>query len=67
MKATLHGIALMVETATDNPTRTVERRNVFNKCGGNLGNSGSVAFMFTQMGVFRLKPKMSTATKWNLS
>ncbi len=53
-----HGIALMVETATDNPTRTVANvRNVFNKCGGNLGNSGSVAFMFTQMGVFRLKPE----------
>ena len=52
-----HGIALMVETATDNPTRTANVRNVFNKCGGNLGNSGSVALVFTQMGVFRLKPE----------
>lgn len=53
-----HGIALIVETATDNPTRTVANvRFAFKKGNGNLGNSGSVAFMFNQVGVFRLKPE----------
>jgi YebC/PmpR family DNA-binding regulatory protein len=50
-----HGIALLVETATDNPTRTVANlRSIFHKGGGNLGNSGSVSFLFTRMGVFRI-------------
>ena len=50
-----HGIAVMVVTATDNPTRTVANiRFAFKKENGNLGNSGSVAFMFDQFGVFRL-------------
>lgn len=53
-----HGVAVVVETATDNPTRTVANvRSAFNKNGGTLGNSGSVAFMFRRMGVFRLDPK----------
>ena len=52
-----HGIALLVETATDNPTRTVATvRNIIQKNGGNLGTSGSVSFMFRKMGVFRLDP-----------
>jgi YebC/PmpR family DNA-binding regulatory protein len=52
-----HGVALMIETATDNPTRTVSNmRTHFNKGGGTLANSGSVGFQFKQMGVFRLKP-----------
>ena len=52
-----HGIALLVETATDNTTRTVATvRNVFQKHGGNMGTSGSVSFMFKKMGVFRLDP-----------
>lgn len=52
-----HGIAVLVVTATDNPTRTVANvRMHFNKGGGNLGTSGSVAFGFTRMGVFRLDP-----------
>ncbi|MBL8197302.1 MAG: YebC/PmpR family DNA-binding transcriptional regulator [Chromatiales bacterium] len=52
-----HGVAVLVQTATDNPTRTVGNiRNVFNKNGGNLGTSGSVGFMFRRMGVFRLDP-----------
>lgn len=52
-----HGVAVLVQTATDNPTRTVGNiRNLFNKNGGNLGTSGSVAFMFRRMGVFRLDP-----------
>ena len=53
-----HGIALMVVTATDNTTRTVANvRSHFNKGGGNLGNSGSVGFMFHHLGVFKLKPE----------
>jgi YebC/PmpR family DNA-binding regulatory protein len=52
-----HGIALLVETATDNPTRTVATvRNLMGKHGGNLGTSGSVAYNFRKMGVFRLDP-----------
>ena len=51
-----HGIALLVETATDNPTRTVANvRMHFNKNGGSLGTSGSVAFMFNHMGEFKVK------------
>jgi len=53
-----HGIPILVETATDNVTRTVANvRSIFNKNGGNLGTSGSVAFMFRRMGVFRLSPE----------
>ncbi len=52
-----HGVALLVETATDNPTRTVASvRNIFTKGAGNLATSGSVSFMFKKMGVFRLDP-----------
>ncbi len=52
-----HGVALLVETATDNPTRTVATvRNIISKHGGNLATSGSVSFMFRKMGVFRLDP-----------
>jgi YebC/PmpR family DNA-binding regulatory protein len=50
-----HGIALMVETATDNVTRTVANvRLAFKDYDGNFGAAGSVAFMFQKMGVFRL-------------
>ncbi len=52
-----HGVAVMVETATDNPTRTVASvRNLFNKHGGNLASTGSVSFLFRHLGVFRLSP-----------
>ncbi|HEV8018620.1 MAG TPA: YebC/PmpR family DNA-binding transcriptional regulator [Steroidobacteraceae bacterium] len=52
-----HGVALLVETATDNPTRTVAAvRNIITKGGGNLATSGSVSFLFRKMGVFRLDP-----------
>lgn len=52
-----HGVAVLVQAATDNPTRTVGNvRNIFNKNGGNFGSSGSVGFMFRRMGVFRLDP-----------
>lgn len=50
-----HGIALLIVTATDNPTRTVANvRTALNKNGGNLGASGSVGFQFQRMGVFRV-------------
>ena len=53
-----HGVAVLVETATDNPTRTVANvRTHFSKGGGNMATSGSVAFMFKHMGVFRLDPE----------
>src|SRR5687768_5329326 len=53
-----HGIALIVETATDNVVRTVANiRMHFKEGGGNMGNSGSVAFLFQRMGVFRLHPE----------
>jgi len=53
-----HGIAVMVETATDNVTRTVANvRNIFKSNGGNMGNSGQVAFMFQRQSVFRLDPE----------
>ena len=50
-----YGIAVIVETATDNNTRTVANiRSYFNKCGGSLGTSGSVAFMFDHTCSFRI-------------
>lgn len=53
-----HGVAILVETATDNNTRTVANiRSLFNKGNGNLGTSGSVSFQFKKMGVFKLKPE----------
>jgi YebC/PmpR family DNA-binding regulatory protein len=52
-----HGVAILVETATDNHVRTVANvKSHFTKGGGSLGNSGSVAFQFNKMGVFRLNP-----------
>ena len=49
-----HGIAFLVETATDNTTRTVANvRNCFNKSGGSLGTSGSVAFLFDHKCTFK--------------
>lgn len=51
-----HGVAVMVETATDNSTRTVANvRMHFTKGGGALGTSGSVAFTFNRMGEFKVK------------
>ena len=53
-----HGVALIVETATDNHVRTVANvKAIFNKGGGVLGNSGSVSFQFKKMGVFKLNPE----------
>lgn len=51
-----HGIAILVETATDNNNRTVANlRSYFNKCEGTLGTSGSVVFMFDHTCNFRIK------------
>jgi YebC/PmpR family DNA-binding regulatory protein len=53
-----HGVAILVETATDNHVRTVANvKSIFNKGDGVLGNSGSVSFQFRKMGVFKLKPE----------
>lgn len=50
------GVAILVETATDNPTRTVANvRMYFDRCGGALGTSGSVGFLFDRKGVFKIK------------
>lgn len=55
-----HGIAFIVETATDNTMRTVANiRSYFNKFGGSLGTSGSVEFMFDHKCVFKVKAKES--------
>ena len=52
-----HGVAMIIETATDNPVRTVGNvRAAFNKFGGNLASNGSVGYLFKRMGVFRLNP-----------
>ncbi len=53
-----HGIAILVETATDNNNRTVaDVRAAFNKYDGNLGTSGSVVFMFEHTCNFRINPE----------
>src|SRR5688572_26904200 len=53
-----HGVAILVETATDNHVRTVANvKSHFAKGGGVMGNSGSVSFQFKKMGSFKLKPE----------
>lgn len=55
-----HGIAVLVETATDNTTRTVANiRSYFSKAGGSLGTSGSVEFMFDRKCIFKVKADAS--------
>jgi YebC/PmpR family DNA-binding regulatory protein len=52
-----HGVPVLVECATDNPTRTVANiRLQFSKNHGTMGNSGSVSFMFERKGVFKFEP-----------
>ncbi len=54
----VNGIAVLVETATDNTMRTVANvRSYFNKCGGSLGTSGSVDFMFEHKCIFKTPTK----------
>lgn len=53
-----YGIAIVVETATDNTTRTVANvRSYFNKAGGSLGTTGSLDFLFEHKCVFKIKEK----------
>jgi YebC/PmpR family DNA-binding regulatory protein len=53
-----HGVGVLIETATDNPTRTVASiRSTFKHYGGSLASSGAVAFGFKRMGVIRLNPE----------
>jgi YebC/PmpR family DNA-binding regulatory protein len=62
-----HGVAILVETATDNHVRTVANvKSIFNKGDGTLGNSGSVSFQFRKMGVFKLKPEGINAEELEL-
>jgi len=52
-----HGVAILVETATDNTNRTVANvRSYFTKCGGTLGKTGSLDFIFNRKSVFRFDP-----------
>ncbi len=52
-----HGVPMIVETATDNVTRTVANvRSAFKRHGGNMGTTGSVSFMFARQGVLRISP-----------
>ena len=56
-----HGIAIVVETATDNNQRTVANvRSYFNKHGGSLGTQGSLSFLFDHKSVFHVKPNPDT-------
>ena len=56
-----HGIAIVVETATDNNQRTVANvRSYFNKHGGSLGTQGSLSFLFDHKSVFHVKPNPET-------
>lgn len=59
-----HGIAIVVETATDNNQRTVANvRSYFNKHGGSLGTQGSLSFLFDHKSVFHVKPNPETDTE----
>lgn len=62
-----HGIAILVETATDNPTRTVGNvRSYFNKCNGSLGVSGSVEFLFERKCHFKIAKGAMDAEEFEL-
>jgi YebC/PmpR family DNA-binding regulatory protein len=62
-----HGVPLIVECATDNPTRTVANiRLHFSKNNGSMGNSGSVAFMFERRGVFKFDPAKLNLDEYEL-
>ena len=58
-----NGVAVMVDCMTDNRNRTVaEVRHAFSKCGGNLGTSGSVAYLFSKLGVISFAPGLDEDT-----
>lgn len=62
-----HGVPVLVECATDNPTRTVANiRLHFSKNGGNMGNSGSVSFLFERKGVFKFDPAKLNLDEYEL-
>src|SRR5258708_29556013 len=62
-----HGVAILVETATDNHVRTVANvKSIFNKGDDVMGNSGSVSFQFKKMGSFKLKPEGLNADELEL-
>jgi len=62
-----HGVPVLVECATDNPTRTVANiRLHFSKNGGNMGNSGSVGFLFERKGVFKFDPARLNLDEYEL-
>lgn len=62
-----HGVAILVETATDNHVRTVANvKSHFTKGHGSMGNSGSVAFQFNKLGVFKLNPEGLNAEELEL-
>ena len=57
-----NGIAIVVETATDNPTRTVANiRSYFNRYNGSLGTTGSLQFLFDHKCVFKVAPKVDVS------
>jgi YebC/PmpR family DNA-binding regulatory protein len=58
------GVAIIIDALTNNRARTApEVRNIFEKAGGNMGTSGSVAFQFTKLGVITVRPTRSTRTR----
>jgi YebC/PmpR family DNA-binding regulatory protein len=62
-----HGIAIFVETATDNTTRTVANvRSIFNKYGGSLGTSGSLDYLFERKGIFTIEKPNSDLEEFEL-
>jgi YebC/PmpR family DNA-binding regulatory protein len=62
-----HGVPIIVECATDNPTRTVANiRLHFSKNNGSMGNSGSVAFMFERRGIFKFDPAKLNLDEYEL-
>lgn len=62
-----HGVPVLVECATDNPTRTVANiRLHFSKNGGSMGNSGSVTFLFEKKGVFKFENGKIKLEEWEL-
>lgn len=63
-----HGIAIVVETATDNPTRTVANvRSIFSHNGGSLGTTGSLDFLFQRRGVFVVTPPQGDLDEFELA
>ncbi|MCS7000487.1 MAG: YebC/PmpR family DNA-binding transcriptional regulator [Bacteroidota bacterium] len=63
-----HGVALMIEAATDNPTRTVANlRSYFNKYGGSLAQNGAVEFLFQRRGVFKVPLKSRSREELELA